>query len=160
MTWRGPTSPLERLFACLPYLLPLVYALPFGEYFFQEFPDVARVIRVPLSPLLALASIPFAGFIAFLALFFLVIRNPNISHFIRFNAMQAILLDIILILCNIIFGVILMPTLGNSGLIVETLSNVAFLGGVVAVVYSMVQSGLGQYAEIPTISDAVYMQVR
>jgi hypothetical protein len=37
---------------------------------------------------------------------------------------------------------------------------VVFLGVVAAVVYSVIQSAMGRYAEIPTISDAVYMQVR
>jgi len=34
------------------------------------------------------------------------------------------------------------------------------LGTVAAVLYSIVQSALGRYAEIPTLSEAVYMQVR
>jgi hypothetical protein len=72
--------------------------------------------------------------------------------------MQAILIDIILVLCSLVFSV-LAPGLG-SGLIVETLYNVVFLGAIAAIIYSIVQSVLGRYAEIPTLSDAVYMQVR
>jgi hypothetical protein len=43
---------------------------------------------------------------------------------------------------------------------ISTLANTVFLGVIVAVVYAVVQSALGRYAEIPAISDAVYMQVR
>jgi hypothetical protein len=42
----------------------------------------------------------------------------------------------------------------------ETLANTIFLGILAAVVYSVFQSLMGKYAEIPAISDAVHMQVR
>lgn len=158
MTWRGSTPPLDRTFACLPYLLPLIEALAFGVPFFNQFPSL-QVFLIPLIPIVQLYStIPFAGFIIFIALYMGVVRNERINHFIRFNAMQAILIDIILILCSLVFSLIL-PAF-NGGLIMETLYNVVFLGAIAAVVYSIIQSVLGRYAEIPTISDAVYMQVR
>ncbi|MEM9769922.1 MAG: hypothetical protein AAF892_18825, partial [Cyanobacteria bacterium P01_D01_bin.71] len=73
--------------------------------------------------------------------------------------MQAILLDIALILGQIILNMVLVPALG-TGLIVDTILNVVLLGILGAVVYSLVQTVRGEYAEIPTISEAVYMQVR
>ena len=157
MTWRGSTTPSDRFFACLPYLLPLVEGLVFGSYLFREFPDL-RIILLPLTPVLQLfAAIPFAELIIFFGLYFLVVRNENISHFIRFNAMQAILLDIILVLCGLIFRIM---SGGIPGFILETIYNTLFLGLIAAFVYVVVQSIRGQYAEIPGISDAVYMQVR
>lgn len=163
MTWRGSTTPKDRFFACLPYLLPLIEGLAFGEYFFRQFPEL-RVILLPLSPVLFAYSIinrftfGFGGLIVFFALFLLVVRNESINHFIRFNAMQAILLDIILVLCSFILS--LFGSGLGGGLIVETIYNVIFFGMIAAVVYSIVQSVMGRYAEIPTLSDAVYMQVR
>jgi len=157
MTWRGSTTVQDRIFACLPYLLPLLDGLVYGENLFQQFPPL-RLILIPLEPLLQIyRDIPFLGLIIFFALFLLVVRNNNISHFIRFNTMQAILLDIVLILCGLILS-ILGSTLG--GFILETLSNMIFLGILGAFIYTVVQSAMGRYAEIPTISDAVYMQVR
>jgi uncharacterized membrane protein len=158
MTWRGSTTPLNRAFACLPYLLPLIEALAFRTPLSNQFP-VIEVILSPLNPILLLYNqIPFAGLVIFFALYLGVVRNENINHFIRFNAMQAILLDIVLVLCALVFS-LLAPSLGG-GLILETLLNVIFLGSIAAIIYSVVQSALGRYAEIPTISDAVYMQVR
>ncbi len=158
MSWRGSTTPLDRAFACLPYLLPLLESLRFGAPLLTQFPSLVPIF----FPLFNLGqqynSVPFLGLIVFFALFLLVVRNENINHFIRFNAMQAILLNIVLILCSIIFS-ILGPALG-TGLIVETLYNVIFLGTLATVIYSVVQSALGRYAEIPTLSNAVYMQVR
>ncbi|MBW4466770.1 MAG: hypothetical protein KME07_15210 [Pegethrix bostrychoides GSE-TBD4-15B] len=157
MTWRGSTTPQERIFACLPYLLPFLDGLDYANPFLSQFP-VLQPLFLPFLLLKPLTGFPF-GLIIFFALFLLVIRNENISHFIRFNAMQAILIDIVLILCGLIFSYILQPVL-QGGLILETLFNVVFLGTVVAVIYSVVQSALGRYAEIPTLSEAVYMQVR
>ncbi len=158
MTWRGSTTASDRIFACLPYLLPLVEVFLFGSFLFQQFPPLASLF-VPLLPLVAIYhSNRFAGLIIFFALFLLVVRNNNISHFIRFNTMQAILLDIVIFLASILLE-ILSPIPG-TGFAIQTLANTIFLGIVVAVVYAAAQTLLGRYAEIPAISDAVYMQVR
>ncbi|WP_377480500.1 MAG: hypothetical protein P2A85_12635 [Microcoleus anatoxicus] len=156
MTWRGSTTVSDRIFASLPYLLPLVDGLMFGRFLFQQFP-VLQLLFIPLAPLMQIYSLPFASLVIFFALYLGVVRNENISHFIRFNAMQAILLDIVLMLCGLV-----LPILAKVQIvfIAETLYNMVFLGVVAAFVYAVVQSALGRYAEIPPLSDAVYMQVR
>jgi len=158
MTWRGSTTVPDRIFACLPYLLPLIDGLQFGQFLFEQFP-VLNLLIVPLLPVLQIYNtVPFAGLIIFFALYLGVVRNENINHFIRFNAMQAILLDIILVLCGLILAIL------ASGIqvqfVIQTLFNMVFLGVVAAFVYAVFQSLLGRYAEIPPLSDAVYMQVR
>ncbi|MEA5575016.1 Tic20 family protein [Anabaena sp. UHCC 0451] len=159
MSWRGTTTIPDRIFACLPYLLPLVESLVFGSFLLRQFP-VLGVVLLPVLPVKlvydGLGSI--GQIIVFFALFILVVRNEKISHFIRFNTMQAILLDIVIFLCSILLR-ILTPVPGAS-FAIETLANTIFLGIVVAVVYSVFQSLMGRYAEIPAISDAVHMQVR
>ncbi len=154
MSLRGSTTIQERIFACLPYLLPLIEGFNFGIPLFKQVPALALAFT-PLFPLLQIyASVPFAGLIVFFALFFLVVRNESIAHFIRFNTMQAILMDIVLVLCSL--G---LPLFGAS-FAGEILSNTVFIGLVAAVGYSVIQSALGRYAEVPVISEAVYMQVR
>jgi hypothetical protein len=158
MTWRSSTTVSDRIFACLPYLLPLVEGLMLGRFIFAQFP-VLQTLFIPLLPILQVyASIPFAGLIIFFALLLLVVRNPSISHFIRFNTMQAIMIDIIIIFSSVILS--LLGSGVSSGLIGQTVNNVLFLGMLASVGYSVVQSALGRYAEIPTISDAVNLQVR
>ncbi|MGL5510684.1 MAG: Tic20 family protein [Microcoleaceae cyanobacterium] len=157
MSLRGSTTVPDRIFACLPYLLPLMDGISYGQFLFQQFPPL-QLILLPLGPLLQIYTLPLAGFVIFLALYFAVVRNENISHFIRFNAMQAILIDIVLILCNIILS--LFTRALSGGFIMETIYNMIFLGMIISIGYSVIQSALGRYAEIPTISDAVYMQVR
>ena len=157
MNWRGSTTVSDRFLATLPYLLPLTIAyVDFSYPFLSQFPFLS-VFFQPLYILAPFLGFPF-GLIIFIGLLLLVVRNPNVNHFIRFNTMQAILLDIALAICGLLLSVL---NLGASGgLIVDTLLNVLFLGAVAAVAYSAVQTLMGRYAEIPTISDAVHMQVR
>ncbi|MEG4325448.1 hypothetical protein QUB37_25555 [Microcoleus sp. AT3-A2] len=156
MTWRGSTTVPDRIFASLPYLLPLIDGLWFGRFLFTQFP-VLQLLLIPLAPLMQIYSLPLASLIIFFALYLGVVRNENISHFIRFNAMQAILLDIVLMLCRLVLPIFDGP---QVAFIAETLYNMVFLGAFAAFVYAVVQSLLGRYAEIPPLSDAVYMQVR
>src|SRR4028119_2484973 len=157
MTWRGSTTVPDRIFASLPYLLPLIDGLWFGKFLFTQFP-VLQLFLIPLAPLTQIYSLPFASLIIFFALYVGVVRNDdNISHFIRFNAMQAILLDIVLILCRLVLPIFEGP---QVAFIAETLNNMVFLGAFAAFVYAVVQSLLGRYAEIPPRSDAVYMRGR
>jgi len=159
MSWRGSTTFPDRIFACLPYLLPLIDSLGFGSFLFRQFP-VLEVLLIPLQPVLIVyGSLGQIGqLIVFFALFMLVVRNEKINHFIRFNTMQAILLDIVIFLCSVLLRIL--TSIPGSGFAMETLANTIFLGILAAVVYSVFQSLMGKYAEIPTISDAVHMQVR
>ena len=65
---------------------------------FDTFPLISWVIVV-FGPLLnAYYSSSFTPFFVFFALFLAVVRNEKLPHFMRFNAMQSILLDICIIL--------------------------------------------------------------
>ncbi|BAZ32615.1 hypothetical protein NIES4074_51210 [Cylindrospermum sp. NIES-4074] len=158
MTWRGSTIASDRIFACLPYLLPLVEGVAFGGFLFAQFP----ILNIVFLPVLLLSGIykgiPFAGIIIFFALFLLVVRNEKISHFIRFNTMQAILIDIVIFLCFLLLKAV--RSVPGTSFAIQTLETTLFIGIVAAVVYSVIQSLSGRYAEIPTLSEAVYMQVR
>lgn len=158
MAWRGSTTFPDRVLACLPYLLPLIEVFAFGQFLMNDFP-LLGLIFLPLLPLLKIYyGVRYAGLIIFFALWLLVVRNENIAHFIRFNTMQAIILDIVIFVCGILTDLVrLVP---GSGFAIQTLETTIFLGIVAAVVYSVAQSLMGKYAEIPAISDAVHMQVR
>ncbi len=157
MSWRGSTTIPDRIFACLPYLLPIIEVFVFGKYLMSQFPPL-QLVFLPLLPLLRIYyGVRYAGLIIFFALFIGVVRNEKISHFVRFNTMQAILLDIVIFLFSILTDVIGLVPAGNFA--IETLSTTIFLGILGTVVYSVAQSLMGRYAEIPAISDAVYMQL-
>ena len=159
MTWRGSTDTKDRIFAALVYLLPLYSAFAFGIFIFQQIPFLGAALAIALYPLAFLYSSlgSFGSLIIFLVLFFAVVRNPRISHFIRFNTMQAILIDILVSLLGLVLKFFAQGLGANLAL--ETLFNVVFLGAFAACVYSIIQSVIGKYADIPTISEAAYSQV-
>jgi hypothetical protein len=159
MTWRGSTDTKDRIFAALVYLLPLYSAFAFGIFIFQQIPFLGAALAIALYPLAYLYSSlgSFGSLIVFFVLFFAVVRNPRISHFIRFNTMQAILIDILVYLLGLALGFVARGL--GANLVVETLFNVVFLGAFAACVYSIIQSVIGKYADIPTISEAAYSQV-
>ncbi|BAZ81250.1 hypothetical protein PN497_16725 [Sphaerospermopsis kisseleviana CS-549] len=158
MNWRGSTTVPDRIFACLPYLLPLIEVFAFGQFLLRDFP-LLGIVFLPMLPLLRIYyGVRYAGIIIFFALWLLVVRNDKIAHFIRFNTMQAIILDIVVFLCGILTD--LVKFVPGSGFAMQTLYTTIFMGIVGAVVYSVFQSLNGRYAEIPAISDAVHMQVR
>lgn len=99
----------QRLLALLTYLLPWSDGLPFGRSLTSLFP-VLQWLSLPALPLVLIEqAIPFGGFILFLVLFLGVVRNQRVPYFIRFNALQAILLDIILIVLSLAFNLLLAP---------------------------------------------------
>jgi len=95
-------SASDRALAAVPYLLPLLDAFPFGIAVFIQFPFLARLFG-PLAPLQLLwLSVPFAPFVAFLAVYAGIVNNRSLPRFVRFSAMQAVMLDILLIIPQIV----------------------------------------------------------
>lgn len=153
------TDTKDRSFGALVYLFPLVYSLPFGIILLAQFPWLYQFF----APLVALYSVtnslPFASLIIFFGLWFAVVKNEKVSYFLRFNAMQAILLNILQILFSLIME-ILNPAFGAQSLISETLNNTIFMGSIVVCFFCIFRSIQGQYAELPTLSDAASSQIR
>ena len=167
MTWRGSVSIPDRIFGTLVYCFAIFDTMLFGSYLLQQFP-MFEFLLIPAFPVVVTYGLVstllgplgrFGSFLVFILLFALVVRNERVSHFIRYNAMQSILIGILLALAGIVMQFVLEPAL-RGGIIIETLYNVLFLGGLAASYFSMIQSLLGRYAEIPTISNAAYSQVR
>ncbi|MCS6959622.1 MAG: Tic20 family protein [Pseudanabaenaceae cyanobacterium SKYGB_i_bin29] len=163
MSWRGYTNPQERFLACLPYLLPLVVSTIFGVYIFTQFPLLSflLVLLIPIAPLAH--GIP--GLVMFFMLYALVVRNSQLSHFLRFNTMQALLVDLGLSIMSLLFqllgisgGQLLSNTIGS--LLISTIFSTLFLGTVAIVAYSWFMIVQGKYPEVPVISAAAYYHVR
>jgi uncharacterized membrane protein len=82
-----------------------------------------------------------------------------VPYLIRFNVLQAILLDIVLVLLSLAFNILLAPLGGSLGFVVRTLQNTVFLGALLLVLFAVVQNLRGKDADIPTVSEAVRMQL-
>ncbi|WP_460194674.1 Tic20 family protein [Thermosynechococcus sp. FA-CM-4201] len=156
MSWRATTTIPDRIFASLAYLLPLFYVMPFGGFLFELFPPLQALVLVVL-PVALIYSIPFAGLLVFMLLYLLVVRNNRVSLFIRYNTMQALLMGIVLFIVQLL--VQLLIRVASFDLLIKVLFNFVFIATVIGVVYAVVQSVRGIYAEIPTLSDATKSQV-
>ena len=85
-------------------MLPLIEGLVFGREIYDQY-EVSNLLLTVFGPVLnayhANSVIPF---LVFFALFLVVVRNNKLPHFVRFNAMQSILLDICLMLAGLVRG--------------------------------------------------------
>ena len=147
----------QRLLAAAAYLLPWSDAIPFGRSLFGLFPFL-QWLSVPALPVAMLQQmVPFGGLVLFLALYLAVVRNGQVPYPIRFNVLQAILIDIVLVVMTLAFNLLITPL--GSGFALRTLSNSVFLGTLVVVLFGVVQNLRGKDADLPTISEAVRMQL-
>ena len=153
----------QRLVAPLMYLMPWSDAIPLGfgsDGLFLQYP-VLRPLVLPALPLLQLErSIPFGlgGLLLFFVLFLAVVRNPNVPYFLRFNALQALLTDIALIVLSIGFRLLLQPIAAGS-LLLGTLSSAVVVAVLAILLFSLVECLRGREPDLPGISQAVRMQL-
>ncbi|PXF44195.1 Protein TIC 20-II, chloroplastic [Gracilariopsis chorda] len=165
MRWSGNRGngssipPQDRILSILPYLIPLLDSLTFGKYVFQKVPLLSQILLVPLLPLYNIyRGIPFLAFGVFLLLFVLVVRNINVSRFIRFNTYQALILDIALIFPQLFQGVNLSAAIPAS--VTEICTTAVFYAIMMAVSYAAVMNAQGKLPdEIPALSDSVKQQL-
>ena len=153
----------QRLVAPLMYLLPWSDAIPLGfgpDGLSIQYP-VLRPLVLPALPLMQLErSIPFGlgGLLLFFVLFLAVVRNPNVPYFLRFNALQALLTDIALIVLSIGFRLLLQPIAAGS-LLLGTLSSAVVVAVLAILLFSLVECLRGREPDLPGISQAVRMQL-
>jgi uncharacterized membrane protein len=153
----------QRLLAPLMYLLPWSDAIPLGfapDGLFLQYPLLSP-LALPALPLLQLErSIPFGlgSLLLFFVLFLAVVRNPNVPYFLRFNALQALLTDIALIVLSIGFRLLLQPIAAGS-LLLSTLSSAVVVAVLAILLFSLVECLRGREPDLPGISQAVRMQL-
>ena len=166
MTWQQSATPLHRFYSCLPYLLPMSSVVIYGAVLFQQFPILAlpfipfiwvygNVLAYPLVPLLGLTG----EFFLFMGLYFLVVKDSRIPHFIRFNTMQSLLMQIVLFIAQLFFQVLEQLASNSLPLIISSIfANTIFIGTMLLAIYAIYQSIKGEYSDIPTLSQAASFQ--
>ena len=178
MVKRSSVSYLDRLYSALTYLLPMAAVVSvmgygqrlmifgFADFLVEQFKPLAYAL-LPfwyVDKILSTRIIDFISirFVAWFCVFIFVVRNYKVNHFTRFNAMQALLLDIIVALAGATINLLFL-LLGSTAFfpfILQIISSVTFLGITAAFIYSVFQCVLGKYAEMPIVSDVAYSQVR
>tara|TARA_B100001989_G_scaffold184835_1_gene134631 strand:+ start:402 stop:821 length:420 start_codon:yes stop_codon:yes gene_type:complete len=139
--------------------LPLNASIPFGYYFFNNNKyDFLSVLIASLTYPIGIIekSLPFGSFLLFILLFAGVVRNPKIPYFVRYNACQAILINIALIIITILIRILPIFELDS---IISIVFSIIFISILSIFIYSFSQCISGFEPEIPFISKSVRMQI-
>jgi hypothetical protein len=97
----------DKIKACIPYILPILDGDFFGKYIYQRVPPLHTLDELFLKPLVEiLQAYPLLSIALFILLSLGSRFSTDINRNVRFNAQQAVLIDIVLVL----------PTLVQDGL--------------------------------------------
>jgi hypothetical protein len=153
----------QRVLAALAYTLPWSDSLVFGQPLLSQYPGLG-LLALPALPMLqfeqlfAAGGFGLGGLLLFLLLYLMVVRNPQVPYLVRFNVLLALMIDILLILLRLAIQVLFRQTFGDN-LLVRTLDNTIFLGAMLLLGFVAVECLRGREPNVPTLSEAVRMQL-
>ncbi|CAN6233631.1 unnamed protein product [Urochloa humidicola] len=155
----GAVDAPDRLVAAVAYLYPFLDGAHHGRFLLAQFPFFSALLR-PLAPAARLFhSSPLTPFLLFLTLYFAVVRNQQaFSRFVRFNAMQAVVLDVLLIFPDLL-AQSFAPSGGVGFEIFQSMESTVFLFLLVSLVYGGGACLLGKTPRLPIVADAAERQV-
>jgi len=129
--------------------LPLKASIPFGYYLFYKYSFLKLILFLTFPISIIEKSFPFGSFLLFIILFAGLVRNPKVPYFVRYNACQALLIDIALIIISYFLRIFPIVELGS----------IIFIFTLCIFIYSISQCIYGVEPEIPLISKSVRMQI-
>ena len=139
----------QRLSSVFLYTLPLKASLPFGYYLLYKYSFLKILLFLTFPIALIERSLPYGSFLLFIILFAGLARNPKVPYFVRYNACQALLLDIALIIISYLMRIVQLFELGS----------IIFIFTLCIFIYSISKCIYGVEPEIPFISKSVRMQI-
>ncbi|XP_071696042.1 protein TIC 20-v, chloroplastic [Rutidosis leptorrhynchoides] len=148
----------DRLISAVCYFYPFFDGIQYGKYVITQFSFLQTLIQPLVPAIRVFKSFPFNGFLVFILLYFVVVRNNNFSRYVRFNTMQAIVLDVLLIFPDLIersFN----PKVGIGLDLLMSLDSTVFLFLLVSLIYGSSSCFLGQVPRLPIVADAADRQV-
>jgi uncharacterized membrane protein len=151
----------DRLVAAVAYLYPFLDGAHHGRFLLARFPFFSALLG-PLAPAARLFhSSPLTPFLLFLTLYFAVVRNQQaFSRFVRFNAMQAVALDVLLIFPDLLAQSFAPSSASGVGFdIFQSMENTVFLFLFVCLLYGGGACLLGKTPRLPIVADAAERQV-
>ena len=140
---------LQRLSSVFLYTLPLKASIPFGYYLFYKYSFLKVLLFITFPIAIIEKAIPFGNFLLFIILFVGLARNPKVPYFVRYNACQALLIDIALIIISYLLRIFPVVQLGS----------IIFIFILCIFIYSGSKCIYGVEPEIPLISKSVRMQI-
>tara|TARA_Y100001968_G_C19213962_1_gene646199 strand:+ start:411 stop:869 length:459 start_codon:yes stop_codon:yes gene_type:complete len=146
-----------KLLGVLLYLIPWADSLTFGNHLYLKYPFI-QIIQIPAIPIILIErSIPFGNLLLFLGIFIGLVRNNKVSYFLRFNALQALLINICIIIIGFIFQIFFGPF--ENTLIIRTFSSTLLISVFSIITYCVWCCLKGNEPNLPGISNATKMQL-
>ena len=146
-----------KLLGVLLYMIPWADCLKFGTHLYIKYP-FTQIIQIPAIPIFLIEkSLPFGNLLLFLAIFIGLVKNNKVSYFLRYNALQSLLINIGVIILSFIFEIIFSPFLNT--LIIRTFSSTLLISLFSMIVYCVLACIQGNEPDLPIISQATKMQL-
>ena len=147
----------SKILGILLYMIPWADSLRFGSNLFIKYP-FTQIIQLPAIPIILIErSIPLGNLLLFLAIFIGIVRNNKISYFLRFNALQSLLINIGVIILSYIFEILFSSF--DDSLIIRTLSSTLLIGLFSMIIFCVWSCTQGKEPDLPWISQATKMQL-
>ena len=147
----------SKILGVLLYMIPWSDSLKFGNHLYIKYP-FTQIIQIPAIPIILIErSIPFGNLLLFLVIFLGIVRNSQVSYFLRFNALQSLLINIGIIIVSFIFEIIF-SSFSNS-LIIRTFSSTLLITIFSMILYCVWSCTQGNEPDLPGISEATRMQL-
>tara|TARA_B100000945_G_scaffold301866_1_gene285003 strand:- start:1 stop:459 length:459 start_codon:yes stop_codon:yes gene_type:complete len=146
-----------KILGILLYMVPWADSLVFGNHLYLKYP-FTQIIQIPAIPIIIIERlIPFGNLLLFLGIFIGLARNNKLSYFIRFNALQSLLINIGIIIISFIFEIFFTPF--NNSLIIRTFSSTLLISIFSIITYCVWSCIRGNKPNLPGISEATKMQL-
>ena len=146
-----------KILGILLYMIPWSDSLMFGNHLYLKYP-FTQIIQIPALPIYLIErSLPFGNLLLFLAIFIGLVRNTKVSYFLRFNALQSLLLNIGIIILSFIFEILFSPF--ENSLIIRTFSSTFLISLLSIIAYCVWSCTQGNEPDLPGISQATKMQL-
>tara|TARA_B100000902_G_scaffold314813_1_gene305680 strand:+ start:56 stop:514 length:459 start_codon:yes stop_codon:yes gene_type:complete len=147
----------SKILVVVLYMIPWSDSLIFGNHLFIKYP-LTQILQIPAIPIILIErSIPFGNLLLFLAIFIGLVRNNKASYFLRFNALQSLLINIGIIIISFIFEIIFSSF--SNALIIRTFSSTLLISIFSMILYCVWSSTQGNEPNLPVISQATKMQL-
>tara|TARA_B100000965_G_scaffold71249_1_gene56228 strand:- start:1513 stop:1971 length:459 start_codon:yes stop_codon:yes gene_type:complete len=146
-----------KILAILLYMFPWADCLTFGNHLFNKYP-LTQIIQIPAIPIILIErQIPFGNLLIFIAIFFGLVRNNKVSYFLRFNALQSLLINIGIIILSFIFQIFF--SYFEKTLIIRTFSSTLLISLFSIITYCVWSCSRGDEPNLPGISEATKIQL-
>ena len=146
-----------KILGVLLYMIPWADCLTFGNHLYVKYP-FTQIIQIPAIPVFLIErSLPFGNLLLFFAIFIGLVRNSKVSYFLRFNALQSLLINIGVIIISFIFEIIFSPFLNS--LIIRTFSSTLLISLFSMITYCVWSCTQGNEPNLPGISQATKLQL-